>query len=443
MNRSSKRSLIGLPVALAIGLLAAPGLVAAHGPGAGQPTPVPVTSSQPEAAPNPAKPKPRPSQRPHQVVSKDTHCTLSPSLNHSGGDFASCISVGAHLSSVPTVGQKATLTITVKTARPEPHTVVSVSLPPTFRFADGTVAQAAVSGAGRVARATIATVRMSAGTTKTFTRVVEAVSAGFGEIAVTASNRLSARRTDGGTDSVFATVASAGGASFLGGGPASTAAKSLPTAKLPLKSSGPYRTQSKPLKKAPVTIAGAPRPAAVRPHTAGTSCATGTWNYVDQNGASRPAGNTLVEVLNSSNTLLSYAVSAQGTGAYTICWATGGATTSIYVKFIESNNIWRVTDNSNNVYSFSTGIVAVPDGTTQSYGNLYPGSSTYYRGLHAFDIANDDWQWVHQYYGGQCWNPFTTSCLQLTIHWQNDSTTGTFWNTTGVYLLAGSPDTRR
>ncbi len=49
---------------------------------------------------------------------------------------------------------------------------------------------------------------------------------------------------------------------------------------------------------------------------------------------------------------------------------------------------------------------------------------------------------MHQYFGGQCWSPYQSSgCTQLTIHWQSDSTTGTFWNTSGVYLLAGSPDT--
>ena len=85
--------------------------------------------------------------------------------------------------------------------------------------------------------------------------------------------------------------------------------------------------------------------------------------------------------------------------------------------------------------------MSIPDGTTHNFGNLYPGSSSYYPGLHAFAIANDEWQWVHQYFGGQCWSPYITTCHQLTIHWQSDSTTGTFWNTSGVYLLAGSPDT--
>ena len=155
---------------------------------------------------------------------------------------------------------------------------------------------------------------------------------------------------------------------------------------------------------------------------------SGTWNFQDQNGVSRPAANTLVEALNSSNTLLSYAVSG-GDGSYTICLPTTAST--VYVKFIESNNIWRLTDNSNNVFSFSTGLVSIPDGTTHNFGGLYPGSSSYYPALHTFAIANDEWQWVHQYFGGQCWSPYITSCHQLTIHWQSDSTTGTFWNTIG------------
>jgi hypothetical protein len=385
-----------------------------------------------------AKPVPKAAVRPAVTASQDKGCTLSPSLTHPGGDEASCISVGARLSSVPRVGGKTLLTISVKVARSEPRTKVTVDLPSTFAFADGTTTHSAMTGHGTVARAVVATLNMAKGQTRTLTRVVKAVGSGFGAITASAANRLSAQRTDGGTDSVFVTTGSSAVNTFRGGGAAQSASQTHSTVRLPLRSGGPERVSSTPSRAAPVTVAGASRTARIRPSTAGQQCATGTWNFQDQNGISRPAANTLVEVLNSSNTLLSYAVSG-GDGSYTICWATTAST--VYVKFVESNNIWRVTDNSNNVYSFSTALVSVPDGTTHNFGNLFPGSSSAYPGLHAFAIANDEWQWVHQYFGGQCWSPYETSCLQLTIHWQSDSTTGTFWNTSGVYLKAGSPDT--
>ena len=387
--------------------------------------------------------KPAPAHTPALAASQDKACTLSPSLDYSGGDEASCIAVGATLSAVPEVGHTAQLHITVKAARAERHTVVAVSLPRTFAFAGAsaaTVTHRAFTGAGAVNRANVATFDLKAGQTRTLTRTVKAVAPGFGAISVTAQNRLSAKRTDGGTSSVFATTGRSAAATFRGGSRAQTAAVTQPTAHTASPSAGPERPYTSPFRTAPVTVAGIARPHAIRPDTAGTSCATGTWNYVDQTNTTRPAANTLVEVFNSANTMLTYAVSG-GDGSYNACWATGGNTTSVYVKFVESNNIWQLVDDNNTLFNFSTGIVAVADGTSHSFGNLQPGVAADNPGLHAFSIANDEWQWVHQYFSNQCWSPYETSCLQLKIHWQSDSTTGTFWNTSGVYLLAGSPDT--
>jgi hypothetical protein len=376
--------------------------------------------------------------KPVVVSSADRGCTLSPSLDYSGGEQASCIAVGAKLSKVPAVGQTAVLKVTVKAGRAEADTRVTIDLPSTFAFADGTQTSAAVNGTGRVARADGAAMSLSAGSSRTFTRVVKAVRAGFGEIAVSAKNRLSAARTDGGTSSVFVTTGATANASFLGQA-ASTKSRSVARHNYPSAGRESTGTKAAPLP----ALTRAAGQVAAHPNTAGTACATGTWNYVDQNGSSRPAFNTLVEVLNPSNTLLSYAVS-NGDGSYNICWSTGGVATSVYVKFVESNNAWSVVDESGNTYSYSTGIVSVPDGTTQNFGNLYPGSSSDYRGLHAFDEANDEYQWIYQSSGtagAGCWSPFQTTCQHLTIHWASDSTTGTFWNTSGAYLLAGSPDT--
>src|SRR5689334_17516875 len=59
------------------------------------------------------------------AIAADKKCTLSPSLDYSGGEQGSCIAVGAKLSAVPAVGQTAVLTVTVKAARAEPNTHVT------------------------------------------------------------------------------------------------------------------------------------------------------------------------------------------------------------------------------------------------------------------------------------------------------------------------------
>ena len=253
--------------------------------------------------------KPAPANKPAVIASLDRNCTLSPSLTHSGGETASCIGVGACLF-VPALGHTATLRITVKAARPEARTNVSVDLSPAFAFSDGTATTPATTGSGTVARATIATLDLAAGETRTITRTVKAVRPGFGAIAVSARNRLTSARTDGGTDSVFATVGSSAATTFAGGGATVTAASMHSTVRSTRPSGGPERVSSRAMRTAPVSVDGVSRLYAIRPRTAGTSCVSGTWNFVDQNGVSRPAANTLVEALNSSNTLLSYAVSA-------------------------------------------------------------------------------------------------------------------------------------
>ena len=141
------------------------------------------------------------------AVAPVEHCALSPSLDYSGGEQASCLAVGAKLSRVPAVGQTATLRVTVAAARAEHDIRVAIDLPPTLAFADGTKTVAAVNGTGRIARADAAALGLTAGQRRAFTRTVKAVGSGFGEITVTATNRVSAARTDSGTTSVFLTTA--------------------------------------------------------------------------------------------------------------------------------------------------------------------------------------------------------------------------------------------
>ena len=377
--------------------------------------------------------------RPAVVRSADEGCMLSPSLDYSAGEAASCIAVGAKLSNVPGVGQTAALKITVKAARAESDTRVTIDLPPTLAFADGTVTVAAVNGSGRVARADAAAMALTAGSSRTFTRVVKAVGAGFGEITVTAKNRLSRIRTDGGTTSVFLTTGATATASFLGRA-ASTKAGAVTRAHYVGAGSEAAAARA-------TSLPALARPAAqvaARPNTAGTSCVTGNWYFVDQASVTRGAHNVVVNVIRSSDNATLSSQYTGGDGSYNVCWSTGGATQSVYVNFVESNIVWTLVNSTGGgPYFFSTGVVSIADGATFNFGGLQPGDATLMRGLHAYQEADDEYQWIYGFnpYIGGCWSPFQTSCHQLVIHWQSDSTTGTYWNSTGAYLLAGSPDT--
>src|SRR5690242_15759017 len=98
---------------VSVGIAALCGVTIAFGP-----------ASYAGAAGNAAKSAPKPA-----AVAPADHCALSPSLDYSGGDQASCIAVGATLSRVPAVGQTATLKVTVKAARAESDTRVTIDLP--------------------------------------------------------------------------------------------------------------------------------------------------------------------------------------------------------------------------------------------------------------------------------------------------------------------------
>jgi hypothetical protein len=280
---------------------------------------------------------------------------------------------------------------------------------------------------------------MAKGQTRTFTRVVQAVKAGFGEIVVTAQNRVNRHRVDGGTDSVFATVGANGANGSFGLSPQAASAVGSVVATHG-RISAPERLARR------ITRLPSPRrPAtqvAVSPNTAGTSCVTGTWNYVDQNSVTRAANDVSVNVLRSG-VIVASGYTSPSDGSYNVCWSTGGTSQDVSVQWVESNTVWTVVNLSNAQYKFATGVATIPDGTTHNFGALQPADPTVMRALHAYQEANDEYQWIYGFfpYIGGCWSPLETTCRPMVIHWQADSTTGTFWNSSGAYLLAGSPDT--
>lgn len=184
---------------------------------------------------------------------------------------------------------------------------------------------------------------------------------------------------------------------------------------------------------------------AAYPPAPGEACIEGTWNFHDQAGVARPALSVLAEVVRGTTV-----VASTITGTYTAhdfgyvlaCWDTGGYTQFVRVRFTEQNDSWAVTDLAGTPYSFSTRLYSVADGHTFNFGAQYPSNPAYDRALHAFQEADDLHEWIYEHYaGGGCWSMFESACRRLVIHWQPDSTSGTYWSTSGVYLLPGSPDT--
>lgn len=109
------------------------------------------------------------------------------------------------------------------------------------------------------------------------------------------------------------------------------------------------------------------------------------------------------------------------------------------MRFIMKNSIWRLrATGTNNDYAFDSATRLIADGATVDFGNLQPGSSTFMRGLHAFDAANDAWNWKP----GTCWATTHTTCRQLNINWSSTSTDGTYYQpaTNDVHLAAADPD---
>ena len=417
MSEQSNRWRRAVPVA-ALALATGAGLVSAS-----------TAAADPLGPSGAAKGAPAPA-----ATNLDAGCTLSPSLTQKS-DRASCIGVGAVLSSVPALGQTATLTVTVKTGRVEKATAVTVELPPTLAFADGTASRATVSGTGAAQRASLATTDLAKGETRTYTRTVKAVKTGFGEIAARATAVVDRGRTDGGVDLVHLTVGKDAASTHRGApaGQADTATVASTAKVAPLPVSRP--SVAIPSPAAPSTQV------ATKAAAPGTSCVTGSWLFVDQAGVTHGVYQARIQVWRGGSNIASGF--ANGSGGYTICWASGGTTNAVYVRFVHTNNAWRVSTDSDADYAYVSSTQNVADGATYNYGGLQPSDGTQHRALHAYYDAAVMYDWMYQNSGTSttgCWNPYGSSCRQLVVRWQNDHTGGSYWNSSGVYLGAGAPD---
>ncbi|GAB3892174.1 hypothetical protein GCM10029964_066550 [Kibdelosporangium lantanae] len=264
---------------------------------------------------------------------------------------------------------------------------------------------------------------VGAGKTVHFEGNVTATSAGPAEIRVRA--RIA---TPGGTDvaedTVYVTIGEKGQQSLTTIA-TPTVGATVPITKTPTASLAPQNQRRSVPTDAPKAKIQA------------TSCVTGGWFYVDNNGNTRPSINAQVEAW-SGGTFLARSVTGWD-GRYSVCFANTASGTNVFVHFIMKNTIWRLrATGTNNDYAFNTGSAFVADGTNRDYGNVQPADATLMRGLHAFDAANDAWSW----HGGTCWATSHTTCRQLNINWANNSTDGTFYSQSGndVHLAAADPD---
>jgi len=374
-------------------------------------------------------------------------CTLRSGAGRSEHhEWGSCLAVSASLSSVPTIGRSATLTYEITAAVARPDVTVTVELPGGLAF-DRTPAGARLEtgtqsdGTGSATFA-LTTTDLRAGATARFSAPVRATGAGLKQITVTA-NADAPWGVDGASDDVFLTVGAAGDASRIGGAVSATGgvttAPRLPEA----------RAMTGEPKVASITPADEPRsddaPGAAAPDgVAANTCATGTWSYFDDESVLRPSINYVVQAWDQDSSTEDDLLASQVTtfsGTYNLCFDGldgEGGPQEVYIKFISSNNTWRVrnTPGSNDSYVNSTGVVTICDGCTHSFGSLIPGNDIH-RGMHAFDSANDMWVWMPN----ACWDR-DGACRQAIINWTATSVDGTYYSLAGndVHLAANDPN---
>lgn len=352
------------------------------------------------AEPDPGKGPPDPPKAPV------TACAVVPSGN---SEFASCMGVTAKLDRAPSVGATATLTATIRASRALPGTDVTISLPEQLAWAQKPAAS---------------TVSLTAGKPVTVTGVVKAVAEGFGEISVRASARDGAT-TQIGSDSVFLTVAGAGKASQFG---------ALATgADRPAVRATPTKVFQRPAGQKLRSVA-----TAATPSLACDTSVIGNWGYFDQNNSWHNEMNVNVIINDAVNGRVGGALT-DFNGNFNICFDSSRGT-RISASFILANDSWQVQTFSGNQYRWTTEIHTVTPGVTVNVGSR-TSEPAIYRGLHAFDEANDAWQFIPKP-TNTCWDQKDSFCRQLKIDWAPDSMDGNryFLDTKEIHLLADTPN---
>lgn len=368
-------------------------------------------------------------------------CTERSSASKSRSDeYLSCIGVTATLDRAPSVGETATLTASVRVTADLGPTDIRVELPAQFAWVTAptgfTTGHSKASQPERAGNLAVASMRKQvvAGQSVAFTGVVRAVGAGAGQIQVRATAPDGAN-VQAGQDDVFVTVADKGVSQF------GFVAKS---GDVPAVKATPTTIATRPswLEPRSVGTAGLPVPPrrnGLQPQVACDTRVVGNWGYFDQVSAWRNSMNFQVQVWDQSAGLLSVGIT-DGAGNYDLCFDSAFGH-NIYVRFVSEVNQWRVQSGSN-PYAWATGIVPnVVPGSTTNFGSLTSGDPNLFRGMHAYDEANDAWLFIPKPVNG-CFDQNDASCRQVRINWTPTSTDGTYYSLAGndVHLAADDPN---
>ncbi|MEU4236842.1 hypothetical protein [Actinoplanes sp. NPDC026619] len=355
------------------------------------------------ADPDPGKGPPDPPPAP--VAS----CAVVPSGN---SEFATCLGVTAKLDRVPSVGETATLTATLRSTLPL-GARLTVTLPEQLAWAQKPAASA---------------VTLTADRPVTVTGVVKSVKEGFGQIVVRAT-APDAGGPQTGQDVVFLTVGAAGQVSRFGALTTSGSQPAVPVT--------------------PAKVFQRPGGEKLRSATASGNTASaltcdtivkGNWGYFGTDNLFHNEMNVNVVI----NDTVNGRVGGQLTdfnGNFNICVDSSRAT-HIVADIYLANDEWQVQHQNGNQFHWTTEVHAVTPGVTVNIGSRTSDAANS-RALHAFDEADDAWQFIPKTSGSSCWDQKETACRQLKINWEPASTDGTFYQlnvTNDIHLVAADPD---
>jgi hypothetical protein len=355
-------------------------------------------------------------------------CSLKPNPHISASsEWASCLSVSAAIEQAPRLNESAVLRFDITSQHGNDAVRIEADLPGNLGWekAPSGLRQAAVASRSPLANGHLDRAAgqraIGAGKSVHFEGTVRAISPGPAEIRVRARIAIPGG-TDVAEDTIFLTIGEKGQPSVT---TMATPAVGRTTAITEAATPAPQtRRRAAPVERLASGVKA-------------TSCVTGGWFYVDNLGNTRPSINAQVEAWDGGTQL---AIGTTGwDGRYSVCFANSAGGKNVSVRFVMKNTIWRLrVTGTDNDYVFGTGTLLVGDGATTEFGNLQPADNTMMRGLHAFDAANDAWNW----HPGTCWATNHVACRQLNINWSNTSTDGTYYSLDGndVHLAAADPD---
>lgn len=433
MDRRSTRSLRRLLAGIAVVAAALPAAASSS-----------AALRVPDSPPAPTEPQ----------VDAAEPCTIP-----TGGEFLTCIGVDAELAPLPAVGDETVLALTAFAVGPRRATL-HIEIPEQFAVVEAAGFHVtAGQSRGSPRPATIVTGEGVDLGVNTMVRTIRlrAVAPGRALILASATAPVNEVRTDGGIDTFGLHVAPAGGRSTAGYAPpaednpveASSPGAGGETGSDTGDAPPPGEPASGPV-VTPPPDAETDAPAAEAPQSS-TACAKGSFNYRHPDGADRPARSYLVEVWDDDGNSGDDKLASGWTdhlGRYNICFNgvddTGSNGTEPYIRFIASNNRWRVENPADNkAYVHTTDTQHICETCTADFGYLRPADDTG-RAVHAYDTLTSVWNWIPRGPQG-CWDARdTTGCRRIVINWPLSVADKAYYahSDKEIYLSPEMPDSR-